>query len=61
MGKKSNALGIGLNSIISNHSTPLDESISKDENGNSIQIEKINLDLIDANPWGRGWGCCYSS
>ena len=51
MGKKSNALGIGLNSIISNHSTPLDESISKDENGNSIQIEKINLDLIDANPY----------
>ncbi len=44
-------LGQGLNSIIQNHSFSLDEQINQDENGNLVKIEKINLDLIDANPF----------
>lgn len=51
MGKKSIALGQGLSTIMQNHSSSLDEEIQKDENGNSVQIEKINLDLIDPNPY----------
>lgn len=51
MGKKSIALGQGLSTIMQNHSNALDEQIQKDENGNSVQIEKISLDLIDPNPY----------
>ena len=51
MGKKSMGLGQGLNSIIQTHNFSLDEQINQDENGNLVKIEKINLDLIDANPF----------
>lgn len=44
-------LGQGLNSIIQTHNFSLDEQINQDENGNLVKIEKINLDLIDANPF----------
>lgn len=50
MGKKSMALGQGLNSIIKTHNIGLEE-INQDENGNAIQVQKIDLDLIDTNPF----------
>lgn len=43
-------LGQGLNSIIKSHSIGLEE-INQDANGNAIQVQKIDLDLIDANPF----------
>ena len=51
MGKKSFALGMGLSAIMNNHTNNLDETIQKDENGQTVKIEKINLDLIDPNPY----------
>lgn len=44
------ALGQGLNSIIKTHNIGLEE-INQDENGNAIQVQKIDLDLIDTNPF----------
>lgn len=49
MGKKSQALGINLNSIMQSHGN--NDSFNQGENGQTVQIEKINLDLIDPNPY----------
>lgn len=43
-------LGQGLASIMQSHQNRESE-IHQDENGNTVQIEKINLDLIDSNPY----------
>ena len=51
MGKKSFALGMGLSAIMNNHTNNLDETIQKDENGQTVKKKKINLDLIDPNPY----------
>lgn len=45
------ALGLGLNKIMQNHNSDFNEEIQKDENGKSVQIAKIDLDLIDPNPF----------
>ena len=50
MGKKSMGLGQGLASIMQSHQNRESE-IHQDENGNTVRIEKINLDLIDSNPY----------
>ena len=36
MGKKSFALGMGLSAIMNNHTNNLDETIQKDENGQTV-------------------------
>lgn len=51
MGKKSNALGRGLGTIIQDHSANIENVISKGENGQGLSIMKIPLDLIDPNPF----------
>jgi ParB family chromosome partitioning protein len=51
MGKKSNALGRGLDTIIQDHETNIKEVITKGENGEGLRISKISLDLIDPNPF----------
>lgn len=52
MGKKSSALGQGLSNIIQSHSNfSLNENINQDENGKTVRVEKISLDLIDPNPY----------
>lgn len=51
MGKKSMALGQGLNSIMQIHGNSEPNEIHQDENGNTVRIEKISLDLIDPNPY----------
>lgn len=49
MGKQS-ALGQGLNAIFGSHK--LEETVNIDQNnGNKLSIQKISLDLIDANPF----------
>ena len=45
------ALGQGLSTIMQSHSQNLNDQLSQDENGNAIKVEKIDLDLIDANPY----------
>lgn len=49
MGKKSMALGQGLGTIMQIHGN--NDSFNQGENGQTVQIEKINLDLIDPNPY----------
>lgn len=51
MGKKSMALGQGLSTIMQSHAQTLNDQLNQDENGNTIQVKKINLDLIDPNPY----------
>ena len=51
MGKKSNALGRGLGTIIQDHSANIENVISQGENGQGLSIMKIPLDLIDPNPF----------
>jgi len=51
MGKKSNALGRGLGTIIQDHSANIENVISQGENGQGLSIIKIPLDLIDPNPF----------
>ncbi|MCR5027641.1 MAG: ParB/RepB/Spo0J family partition protein [Fibrobacter sp.] len=51
MGKKSMALGQGLSTIMQSHAQTLNDQLNQDENGNAIKVEKINLDLIDTNPY----------
>ena len=51
MGKKSMGLGQGLASIMQSHGYGEQNEIHQDENGNTVRIEKINLDLIDPNPY----------
>lgn len=51
MGKKSMALGQGLTSIMQIHGNSEPNEIHQDENGNTVRIEKISLDLIDPNPY----------
>jgi len=51
MGKKSNALGRGLGTIIQDHSANIENVISQGENGQGLSIIKISLDLIDPNPF----------
>ncbi|OIP49066.1 MAG: hypothetical protein AUK31_06150 [Fibrobacteres bacterium CG2_30_45_31] len=51
MGKKSNALGRGLGTIIQDHEVNIEQVITKDENGEALKISKISLDLIDPNPF----------
>ncbi|MBP5247903.1 MAG: ParB/RepB/Spo0J family partition protein [Fibrobacter sp.] len=51
MGKKSMALGQGLSTIMQSHAQALNDQLNQDENGNAIKVEKINLDLIDTNPY----------
>ncbi len=43
-------LGQGLASIMQSHQNRENE-IHQDENGNTLRIEKISLDLIDSNPY----------
>ena len=45
------ALGQGLSTIMQSHSQNLNDQLSQDENGNAIKVEKIDLDLIDTNPY----------
>lgn len=45
------ALGQGLSTIMQSHSQTLNDQLNQDENGNAIKVEKINLDLIDTNPY----------
>lgn len=51
MGKKSNALGRGLGTIIQDHEINIEQVITKSENGEELKISKISLDLIDPNPF----------
>lgn len=51
MGKKSNALGRGLGTIIQDHSANIENVISQGENGQGLSIMKIPLDFIDPNPF----------
>lgn len=51
MGKKSNALGRGLGTIIQDHSANIENVISQGENGQGLSVMKIPLDLIDPNPF----------
>lgn len=51
MGKKSNALGRGLGTIIQDHEVNIEQVITKGENGEGLKISKISLDLIDPNPF----------
>ncbi len=45
------ALGQGLSTIMQSHAQTLNDQLNQDENGNTIQVKKINLDLIDPNPY----------
>ena len=45
------ALGQGLSTIMPSHAQTLNARLNQDENGNTIQVKKINLDLIDPNPY----------
>lgn len=45
------ALGQGLSTIMQSHAQTLNDQLNQDENGNAIKVEKINLDLIDTNPY----------
>ncbi len=45
------ALGQGLTSIMQIHGNSEPNEIHQDENGNTVRIEKISLDLIDPNPY----------
>ena len=42
MGKKSNALGRGLGTIIQDHEVNIEQVITKDENGEALKISKIS-------------------
>ncbi len=45
------ALGQGLSTIMQSHAQTLNDQLNQDENGNTIQVKKINLDLIDPPPY----------
>lgn len=45
------ALGQGLSTIMQSHAQTVNDQLNQDENGNTIQVKKINLDLIDPNPY----------
>ncbi len=51
MGKKSALGGQGLASIMQSHGYGEPNEIHQDENGNTVRVEKINLELIDPNPY----------
>ncbi len=44
-------LGQGLAAIMQSHQNREPSEIHQDENGNTVRIEKIKLDLIDPNPY----------
>ncbi|MCK9182401.1 MAG: ParB/RepB/Spo0J family partition protein [Fibrobacteraceae bacterium] len=51
MGKKSIALGRGLSNIMQDHSVTIEQVIEKGEDGKGLHLEKIDLNLIDPNPF----------
>lgn len=51
MGKKSIALGRGLNNIMQDHSVTIEQVIEKGEDGKGLRLEKIDLSLVDPNPF----------
>ena len=52
MGKKSSALGRGLDHIFKDHQREeVDKIIEQENKKNGLEVLKINLDLIDPNPF----------